>query len=58
MLDSNSLTKLSETFPILAQIDSPLDLRELDESQLPELAEEIRAFLLQSLSSTGGHLAS
>ena len=58
MLDSNSLTKLSETFPILAQIDSPLDLRELDESQLPELAEEIRAFLLQSLASTGGHLAS
>ncbi len=58
MLDSNSLTKISETFPILAQIDSPLDLRELDESQLPELAEEIRAFLLQSLSSTGGHLAS
>ena len=58
MLDNNSLTNLSETFPILAQIDSPLDLRELDESQLPELAEEIRAFLLQSLSSTGGHLAS
>ncbi len=58
MLDSNSLTKISETFPILSQIDSPLDLRELDESQLPELADEIRAFLLQSLSRTGGHLAS
>ena len=35
-----------------------MDLRELDESQLPELADEIRAFLLQSLSRTGGHLAS
>lgn len=58
MLDNNSLTKISETFPILAQIDSPMDLRELDENQLPELAEEIRAFLLQSLSNTGGHLAS
>jgi len=58
VLDNNSLTKISETFPILAQIDSPMDLRELDEGQLPELAEEIRAFLLQSLSSTGGHLAS
>jgi 1-deoxy-D-xylulose-5-phosphate synthase len=58
VLDSNSLTKISETFPILSQIDSPLDLRELDESQLPELADEIRAFLLQSLSRTGGHLAS
>ncbi len=58
MPDSNSLTNISETFPILAQIDSPMDLRELDVSQLPELADEIRAFLLQSLSRTGGHLAS
>jgi len=58
MPDSNSLNNINETFPILAQIDSPADLRELDENQLPELAEEIRAFLLQSLSQTGGHLAS
>jgi len=58
MPDSNSLTKLSDTFPILAQIDKPADLRRLDEAQLPELAEEIRAFLLQSLARTGGHLAS
>jgi len=56
--DSNPLNKINETFPILTQIDSPADLRELDENQLPELAEEIRAFLLQSLSQTGGHLAS
>ena len=58
MLDSYSLNDINETFPLLAQIDSPADLRELDESQLPELATEIRAFLLQSLSQTGGHLAS
>ena len=58
MPDSNSLNNINETFPILTQIDSPADLRELDENQLPELAEEIRAFLLQSLSQTGGHLAS
>ncbi len=58
MPDSNPLNKINETFPILKQIDSPADLRELDENQLPELAEEIRAFLLQSLSQTGGHLAS
>jgi 1-deoxy-D-xylulose-5-phosphate synthase len=45
-------------FPILARIDGPDDLRELDEEQLPELAAELRAFLLQSLSKTGGHLAS
>ena len=58
MLDNGSLNKLSETYPILAQIDSPVDLRELEEDQLPELAAEIRAFLLQTLSQTGGHLAS
>jgi 1-deoxy-D-xylulose-5-phosphate synthase len=58
VLDSNTLNTLSETFPLLAQIESPADLRELDEHQLSELADELRAFLLQSLSQTGGHLAS
>ena len=58
MLDSNLLNNFSETYPILAQVDSPTDLRGLDENQLPALADELRAFLLQSLSKTGGHLAS
>lgn len=58
MPDSNPLNSIIQNFPILSQIDSPADLRELDEDQLPELAEEIRAFLLQSLAQTGGHLAS
>ena len=58
MPDSNSLNNINETFPLLVRIDSPADLRELDEKQLPELAAEIRAFLLQSLSQSGGHLAS
>ena len=58
MPDSNSLKNSDTSFPILERIDSPDDLRELDEEQLPELASELRAFLLQSLSKTGGHLAS
>ncbi|MDC1286929.1 1-deoxy-D-xylulose-5-phosphate synthase, partial [Gammaproteobacteria bacterium] len=58
MPDSNSLNYSNLSFPILARIESPDDLRELDESELPELASELRAFLLQSLSKTGGHLAS
>jgi 1-deoxy-D-xylulose-5-phosphate synthase len=58
VLDSNSLNTLSETFPLLAKIESPADLRELDVAQLPALASELRAFLLQSLAKTGGHLAS
>jgi 1-deoxy-D-xylulose-5-phosphate synthase len=43
---------------MLRQIESPSDLRSLDEEQLPELAEELRAFIIESLSKTGGHLAS
>ena len=58
MPDSNSLDHLSETFPLLTQIDSPADLRDLDEQQLTDVADELRAFLLHSLSKTGGHLAS
>ena len=58
MPDSNSLNNSNSSFPILARLESPDDLRELDEDQLPELASELRAFLLQSLSKTGGHLAS
>lgn len=43
--------------PLLESIDSPLDLRKLGESQLPQLARELRGFLLASVASTGGHLA-
>jgi len=41
--------------PLLDSIDSPADLRALDEKQLPELAEQLRAFLLYSVGQTGGH---
>ena len=41
--------------PLLDTIDSPADLRELNEKQLPQLADELRAFLLYSVGQTGGH---
>jgi len=44
-------------FPLLATIDLPSDLRRLPEDQLPTLAAELRAFLVESVSRTGGHLA-
>lgn len=44
-------------FPILSQINSPVDLRELPAEELPKLAEELRAFMVQSVSQTGGHLS-
>jgi len=41
---------------LLAHIQSPSDLQQLSRDQLPQLATEIRAFLLESLAKTGGHL--
>ncbi|HEV2139838.1 MAG TPA: 1-deoxy-D-xylulose-5-phosphate synthase [Candidatus Dormibacteraeota bacterium] len=42
---------------VLESIRSPADLRKLDAARLPELAEEIRAFLVEQTSRTGGHLS-
>jgi 1-deoxy-D-xylulose-5-phosphate synthase len=43
---------------LLESINSPADLRRLDRKQLPQLATELRAFLIDSVSKTGGHLSS
>ncbi len=43
---------------LLEKIATPADLRRLPEETLPDLAEELRHFLLSSVSQTGGHLAS
>jgi len=45
-------------FPLLSAIDIPRDLRDLPESKLPQVAEELRGFLVESVGKTGGHLAS
>ncbi|MCS1350790.1 1-deoxy-D-xylulose-5-phosphate synthase [Mechercharimyces sp. CAU 1602] len=42
----------------LEQIDSPEKLKQIPVEELPRIAEEIRQFLIESLSGTGGHLAS
>ncbi|MGI6249386.1 MAG: 1-deoxy-D-xylulose-5-phosphate synthase [Acutalibacteraceae bacterium] len=43
---------------LLKNIKSPKDLKRLDEKELPVLAEEIRSVLVETVSKTGGHLAS
>ena len=43
---------------ILDQIHNPAELKKLPADQLPQLCKEIRTFLVQSVSQTGGHLAS
>ena len=44
-------------YPLLGTIDSPADLRGLGERQLEQLASELREFLIESVATTGGHLA-
>ncbi|WP_410101119.1 1-deoxy-D-xylulose-5-phosphate synthase N-terminal domain-containing protein, partial [Sutterella wadsworthensis] len=45
-------------YPVLDKISAPEDLRKLPESSLPELARELRHFIVDSVSKTGGHLSS
>ncbi len=44
-------------YELLDRIDSPADIKELTESQLPQLAAEVRDYLVEVTSQTGGHLA-
>ncbi|MCK6375670.1 MAG: 1-deoxy-D-xylulose-5-phosphate synthase, partial [Zoogloea sp.] len=43
---------------LLDRIASPADLRKLEASELSVLADELRNFLIDSVSRTGGHLSS
>jgi 1-deoxy-D-xylulose-5-phosphate synthase len=45
-------------FELLKGIDDPAQLRALDRRQLGQLADELRAYVLESVSKTGGHLSS
>jgi len=45
-------------YPLLDTISDPAQVRALDRRQLPQLADELRAFLVDSVSRTGGHLSS
>lgn len=45
-------------YPLLDTINYPSQLRELERNKLPQLANELRKFLIESVSKTGGHLSS
>jgi 1-deoxy-D-xylulose-5-phosphate synthase len=49
---------MKNLYPLLQTIVTPDDLRRLNRSQLEPLAHELRAFLLDSVAKTGGHLSS
>ncbi len=42
-------------YPHLSRIDVPADLRQFPEDELPTIAEELRAYLIESVAASGGH---
>ena len=54
---NGSASASEHPFPLLSTIDDPADLRLLPSSDLKQLASELRGFLIESVSRTGGHLA-
>ncbi len=50
--------KKSGQYPLLESIDNPNDLKHIPAGELPSLADEIRAFLIDRVKENGGHLAS
>jgi 1-deoxy-D-xylulose-5-phosphate synthase len=51
------MSKPPSPWPLLGAIDAPADLRALPERDLPRLAEELREFLIRTVSTRGGHFA-
>ena len=59
MSDNNKHMMIDMTeYPTLASVNSPADLRQLPEERLTQLCQELRTFLLHSVSRSSGHLAS
>ncbi|MBX9848651.1 MAG: 1-deoxy-D-xylulose-5-phosphate synthase [Rhodocyclaceae bacterium] len=52
------MSPLTSETPLLDTINAPADLRALEREQLPQVADELRACLLDSVAKTGGHLSS
>jgi 1-deoxy-D-xylulose-5-phosphate synthase len=59
MPDNNRHMTIDMTeYPTLALVNSPADLRQFPEERLTQLCQELRTFLLHSVSRSSGHLAS
>ena len=43
---------------LLSRINSPEDIKKLEKAQLGQLSDELRTFMIRTISKTGGHLAS
>ena len=47
----------NKSYPILDRVEMPSDIRDLDLKELESLASDIREYILDTISKTGGHLA-
>jgi 1-deoxy-D-xylulose-5-phosphate synthase len=52
------MKKLDMSYPLLDKVSCPSELKKLARADLPQLANELRNYLLDSVSQTGGHFAS
>ncbi len=52
------MTKMKADYSLLETIDQPASLRRLSRAKLPALADELRNYIVDSVSRTGGHLSS
>ena len=52
------VTSPATSFPLLRTVNSPADLRSMSRDTLKTLAHELRAYVIDSVSKTGGHLSS
>ncbi len=56
MIDTHNALQIdSERYPRLSRIETPADLRRFDESELRAIADELRAYLIESVGKSGGH---
>lgn len=51
------MSDCDDRYPILSKIETPRDLRQLDQALLTDLADELRQFMVEVTARTGGHLA-
>mgnify|MGYP000097138071 CR=1 FL=1 len=52
-----SIPKDCQPGPLLSQVNSPADLKRLSIKELPQLAQELREYIICVVSQRGGHLA-
>jgi 1-deoxy-D-xylulose-5-phosphate synthase len=55
---SEAMDSESIDLSLLSKVDSPGDIKKLERHQLGQLADELRSFMIHTISKTGGHLAS